>query len=666
MFYYASAFDQDLGWCVDDDVDLNYAFSYTSCFSTSCGVKRVDGGCAPTPAPTTPAPTMTLAPTVSPLIADDATIRTAVAAWLSDATAAEAAYGHISAWETSGVTDMSFLFCGYECDGSTWCSDCNTAAASFDEDIGAWDTSGVTTMFWMFYEASAFNQDLGWCVDDGVELDYAFSGTPCASKSCGVAQPENSGDCDVPSTGNVMVNHKIRRAVSAWLSDATAAEATYGHISAWETGGVTDMSYLFCAYSSTLSAYSQCNTAASSFDEDIGAWDTSGVTSMSYMFWRASAFSRDIGDWAVDSVTTMYYMFNRASAFDQDLGWCVDNDVSLGSAFYNTPCASTACGVKQVAGGCAPSPRPTPGPPTPRPTLSQRPTPRPTPRPTWPNPCRESSSSNSDDDDEFLGVPSDVAVFLGVVIGAVLVVGIVVFAVWMRRNPGKPLSAAAEDLVACLVNHCQRFHRNLKDPREAPGMHFIGLCTFALLCLGVQMYALVPVKNRDWATVATNKVDRLDIPSDIAETYPSLDLIWFKYDLWDSKQNFCYHDNDHCDDYDDYYSSGGCGTWRCCAVTSSIKSGENSCAGGDDYCEDLIAATGAARGTTVIAVLVFAAVGVLGFATNPFHSAYGIKADKPFSSKIISAFSALLAVGGLIGWTGAVAYLRHWCLGHCP
>ena len=58
----------------------------------------------------------------------------------------------------------------------------------------------------------------------------------------------------------------------------------------------------------------------------------------------------------------------------------------------------------------------------------------------------------------------------------------------------------------------------------------------------------------------------------------------------------------------------------------------------------------------MFAVLVFAAVGVLGFATNPFHSAYLIKADKPFSSKIISAFSALLAVGGLIGWTGAAAY----------
>ena len=186
-------------------------------------------------------------------------------------------------------------------------------------------------------------------------------------------------------------------------------------------------------------------------------------------------------------------------------------------------------------------------------------------------------------------------------------------------------------------------------------MHFIGLCTFALLCLCVQMYALVPAKNRDWATVATEKVDRVDIPSDIAETYPVLDVILFKHDLWDSKQNFCFNDNDHCTASDDR-GAPGCGTWRCCTVTSSIKSGENSCVGGDGYCEDLIAASGAARGTTVFAVLVFAAVGVLGFATNPFHSAYLIKADKPFSSKIISAFSALLAVGGLIGWTGAAAY----------
>ena len=43
-------------------------------------------------------------------------------------------------------------------------------------------------MIWMFYGASAFNQDLGWCVDDGVVITNAFYDTPCASTSCGVKQ----------------------------------------------------------------------------------------------------------------------------------------------------------------------------------------------------------------------------------------------------------------------------------------------------------------------------------------------------------------------------------------------------------------------------------------------------------------------------------------------
>jgi len=180
MFYEASAFDQDLGWCVEDGVGLGLAFFSSGCASTSCGVGNMaalwcDGAMS------------------------DSNIRTAVAAWLADATAAEATYGHISTWETSGVTDMSELFC------NTWeCSYSNNGAWSFNEDIGAWDTSGVTTMYRMFYYAPAFDQDLGWCVDDAVSLVDAFYGTKCASTcahgdhqcestSCGVVQMDN---CD--------------------------------------------------------------------------------------------------------------------------------------------------------------------------------------------------------------------------------------------------------------------------------------------------------------------------------------------------------------------------------------------------------------------------------------------------------------------------------------
>ena len=218
MFRHAEAFDQDLGWCVDNDVGFDPdgqgytfqgAFYNTPCEATSCGVKQrqfetEDGSCGTTPAPT-----------ISPLAADDSTIRTAVTAWLADPTAAETTYGHISTWETGGVTDMSYLFST----GS------NSGVEFFNEDIGAWDTSGVTSMREMFSGASAFDQDLGWCVDDDVYLGSTFYNTPCASTSCGVNN-RAALRCD-----GAMSDRTIRQAVALWLSDRAAAEATYGHIS---------------------------------------------------------------------------------------------------------------------------------------------------------------------------------------------------------------------------------------------------------------------------------------------------------------------------------------------------------------------------------------------------------------------------------------------------
>ena len=169
---------------------------------------------------------------------------------------------------------------------------------------------------------------------------------------------------------SVMDDSTIRTAVTAWLADPTAAETTYGHISTWETGGVTDMSYLFCAWDLMAVGFQvSCNPYAS-FNDDIGAWDTSGVTTMDYMFNGAAAFDQPLNDWRVDKVTNMYRMFagaysfnkplnnwnvsnvrdmremfNAALAFDQDLGWCVDHDVDMDDSFSICGCESTRCGV---------------------------------------------------------------------------------------------------------------------------------------------------------------------------------------------------------------------------------------------------------------------------------------------------------------------------------
>ena len=173
-------------------------------------------------------------------------------------------------------------------------------------------------------------------------------------------------------TGYVMDDSSIRTAVKAWFDDRSGAEATYGHISTWETGGVRDMSQLFWA---------NFGSTAGSFDEDIGAWDTSGVTrmdslfegnrafnqdiggwavhnvkSMKKMFYGASSFNRPLGDWRIDEVTQMIDTFREASSFDQDLGWCVRNGVDLKNTFIKSKCESNMCGVakKDFIGLCEP------------------------------------------------------------------------------------------------------------------------------------------------------------------------------------------------------------------------------------------------------------------------------------------------------------------------
>ena len=220
-------------------------------------------------------------------------------------------------WAVHSVTDMAYMF---------------SNAYSFDQDLSDWRVDSVTSIFRMFSSASAFDQDLGWCVDDSVILRYAFDGALCASTSCGILSAST-----LQCGGGPMSDSTIKTAVAAWLSDATAAEAKYGHISTWETGEVTDMSRLF-AYES-------------SFNDDIGAWDTSSVVDMNRMFLDASAFNQPMGGWRVDKVKDMYGMLSGAVAFDQDLGWCVDKAILSSSTFEGTKCKSTRCGVKREAFG---------------------------------------------------------------------------------------------------------------------------------------------------------------------------------------------------------------------------------------------------------------------------------------------------------------------------
>ncbi len=130
---------------------------------------------------------------------------------------------------------------------------------------------------------------------------------------------------------------ELQAAVDAWASDPTSAEATYGHISNWITSAITDMSYVFCADTSSSYAYPDgsycvnygicCIPALASFNEPL-YWNTSSVTTMQGMFQDAHAFNQLLS-FDTSSVTTMAGMFGGAHAFNQLLSFDTSSVTSM-------------------------------------------------------------------------------------------------------------------------------------------------------------------------------------------------------------------------------------------------------------------------------------------------------------------------------------------------
>ena len=77
---------------------------------------------------------------------------------------------------------------------------------------------------------------------------------------------------------------ELKAACEMWMTDQSTAQATYGHISTFGTGQITDMSYLFCGESSL--PQHGCNTVFQNFDEDVSGWNMSQVTTTVGMFSR--------------------------------------------------------------------------------------------------------------------------------------------------------------------------------------------------------------------------------------------------------------------------------------------------------------------------------------------------------------------------------------------
>ena len=90
-----------------------------------------------------------------------------------------------------------------------------------------------------------------WALLGECEANPGYMLVSC-SAACGCTEAPTATPAPtvtlVPTASPLVAdNESIREAVKLWLSDRAAAMSTYGHIATWETGGVTDMSELFCA-----------------------------------------------------------------------------------------------------------------------------------------------------------------------------------------------------------------------------------------------------------------------------------------------------------------------------------------------------------------------------------------------------------------------------------
>ena len=212
--------------------------------------------------------------------------------------------------DLSNVTDMSLMF--YNAD-------------AFNQDIGTWDVGNVTTMNNMFAFNRTFNQNIGtWNVSSVTDMTNMFNDAAAFDQAIGMWNVSSVTDMN-----NMFYNaDAFNQAIDTWnvssVTDMTnmfnGAAAFDQAIGTWNVSSVTDMTNMF--------------NGAAAFDQAIGTWNVSNVTDMTGMLGGINVFNQDIGSWDVGNVTDMSGMFNNAAAFNQDIGaWNVSSVTDMSSMF---------------------------------------------------------------------------------------------------------------------------------------------------------------------------------------------------------------------------------------------------------------------------------------------------------------------------------------------
>ena len=195
-------------------------------------------------------------------------------------------------------------------------------------------SAGSTTTSWTI---TGINDNAGGGGGDNGESDETIV-IDIASVTNGTEQNTQTASISLPNVciapGQAINNNSdFSAAITDWFASPSGASATYGNITQWCTGAVTDMSDALGDYLCKFGWYSG---AKCSFNEDISGWDVSNVTDMSGML-QGVAFNQDISGWDVGNVRNMSELFNGNTAFNQNIGgWNTSNVTDMSSMFAGT------------------------------------------------------------------------------------------------------------------------------------------------------------------------------------------------------------------------------------------------------------------------------------------------------------------------------------------
>ena len=216
---------------------------------------------------------------------NDSNFMSAINLWFDAERNSTALYGHISDWNVSAVTTMTYAF---------------NKRMYFNQDISKWDTSSVTNMSFMFNQSRAFNQPIGgWDTSKVINMQSMFTAAYSFNQYI--------GDWNTSLVQSMSSMFKLAKLFNQ-------------DISKWDTSKVAKMGRMF--------------DHALAFNQPIGEWNVSSVTSMSQMFRNAVSFNQPIGNWETSSVKNMEQVFDRASSFDQDVSnWDISSVSDMNQMF---------------------------------------------------------------------------------------------------------------------------------------------------------------------------------------------------------------------------------------------------------------------------------------------------------------------------------------------